>query len=248
MSNNINFLVGIRLDDNIVLPADEPQRSIFKNFMFVMLKKVQKGEWTKQEFNNWKKTLIRVDEEVLCRVPTVFLQAIENDPEINKETAILVRSFNLKNLIGSLGDDDITTIINGVKSHSIIDVLRDITTKGFQVTSKIIDENFKNCGLDSLEIVLEQLKDEDDNPIKSKLKQTFDSNFEYLRCISGVNQVIAIAEERLIPNAISVILNRIRSEQAKKEHEIKDYQNSSFRTYLKTYYGKSSPWNDSSNR
>lgn len=58
MSNNINFLVGIRLDDNIVLPADEPQRSIFKNFMFVMLKKVQKGEWTKQEFNNWKKLLL----------------------------------------------------------------------------------------------------------------------------------------------------------------------------------------------
>lgn len=244
-----NFLSGIKLEGKINLPIEEPQRSIFKDFMFVMTKKVQKGEWTRKDFNDWKKTLVKVNDNVLCRVPDVFLQALENEPEINKETAILVRSFNLERITGSLNDQDIEVISKGIKNHTIIDVFRDITTKGYQVTNQVINERFKDCGLDDLEIILEQLLDSDDNPIKDKLRDTFSASFEYVRCIAGVDRLVAISEENLISNAVSVVSSRIRSEYAMKEREINSFNTEAInRCMKKTKRVNSNPWNDSSNR
>lgn len=242
-----NFLGGIKLNGKIVLPTDQPQRSIFKIFMLEMSKKVQSGEWTKKEFNDWKSTLTRVDEDILCREPNVFLHAVKNSPEINRKIVVLARSLNLKNVTGELTSSDIAFIAKGVESYSIIDVLRDVTTKGYQVTSKLMAESFDNCGLDELEIMLEQLKDEDDNILKSRLRQEFDNNFKFLRCVAGIDRLVSVSEERLIPRAIDVVSGRIRSEYEKMNREIEDYQNSSSRAYVKKVYF-TYPWNDSSNR
>lgn len=220
---NYNFLKDIKLDfernqpgQDLKLPEDEPQRSIFKNFMIAMNRKVIYGMWTKQQYREWKKELSKIDERVICEIPTLFLQLIENTAEKNAEIAVLIRSIKLYQKIDDVSQKDFDRIISNLKSSSIVEVVRELLAKSYQVSNKIIVEELKANGLDSLEILVEHLKEADENQFKEKLYQEYDKNFKYVRCINGVDQIIDVERRMLIPKAIASMSYALSLERKKQ--------------------------------